>query len=237
MTNVAIAGADDTGRRLWEALTASGGVDVTAFVDDSRARRPGREFLGLPVHPVEWLSTGRCDVVVVPDRQGAPDLHWLGGAGGCTPRVVRLPIDPADEVVLACVAERFPDPLAPVLAAVQPTCRARLGVFGTGAAAIKVWEACMDIDDVEIVWFADNDARQQGRRFLWQEVIAPADIPARPVDVIVIGSMSREPIRAQLRALGVPPGRIAMPRVTESTERIYDDLSSWLPQHVGPRAS
>ena len=35
-------------------------------------------------------------------------------------------------------------------------------------------------------------------------VIAPADIPMRETDIVVIGSMSREPIRHQLLARGVP---------------------------------
>ena len=79
------------------------------------------------------------------------------------------------------------------------------------------------IDSADAVWFADNNPRQQGRDLLGLEVIAPADIPCRPFDAVVIGSMSRDPIRTQLLDLFVSPSAILTPDVTASIA----DLQRW----------
>jgi len=90
---------------------------------------------------------------------------------------------------------------------------------------MKVWEALADIDTAETVWFADNNPQQHGRRFLWVSVVDPAVIPTLDYDAIVIGSMSRQPIRKQLLSLGVRSDHILMPDVQATIEQIRDQLT------------
>ena len=47
-------------------------------------------------------------------------------------------------------------------------------------------------------------------------------------DVVVIGSMSRDPIRKQLLQLGVAPERILTPDVVNSTEHVRDQLATMI---------
>jgi orotidine-5'-phosphate decarboxylase len=87
-----------------------------------------------------------------------------------------------------------------------------------------VWEALTDIDQAEAVWFADNNPARQGGRFLWLDVLAPSQIAERGFDAVVIGSMSRDPIRRQLRELGIEDFRILAPDVGAPTEQIQEQL-------------
>jgi SAM-dependent methyltransferase len=100
----------------------------------------------------------------------------------------------------------------------------RIGIFGTGEGAMRVWEAVSEIDLAEVAWFADNDAARQGQRLLWIEVLAPAAAMTRPVDAVVIGSMHLDPMRRQLLGLGVEECRIVMPRVGVSAAPLRDQL-------------
>jgi FlaA1/EpsC-like NDP-sugar epimerase len=218
---------------MWEALTQCGSVEVVAFVD-ADSRLCGRTRAGLPVHPPDWLSTFTGDIVVADT------------AGACVPasllrsvtadRLVRLPVHLDNEALARIVTVLCPDPLAPLLAAPAVRADTRAGIFGTGAAATKVWEALADIDECEPIWFADNNVGQQGREFLWLPVIAPADIPMRETDVVVIGSMSRDPIRHQLVATGLPSVRILAPDVCAPVDDIRSELrrqlSSLTPREV-----
>lgn len=232
MVRIAILGADDSGRRLWEAVTACGDVEVLAFVDPD-PRRQGRQLLGVNVRPLEWLSRGCCDAVVLPDREAALSASVLASLGLTGQRVVCLPVTVNDDQLARAAADRFPDPLSTLLA--RPAAPGvRVGVFGTGAAGVKVWEALAGIDGADAAWFADNDVRRQGVPFLWLEVIAPSEIPARSFDVVAIGSMSRDAIESQLIALGVPQPRILAPDVTADVDRIREQLAGalserWLP--------
>jgi hypothetical protein len=97
---------------------------------------------------------------------------------------------------------------------------------------MKVWEALADIDLADVVWFADNNPEQQGRTLLWLDTIAPSRIPSRAYDVVVIGSMSRDVIRAQLLELGVPADRILAPDVAAPVDRIRAWLEPVLTAHA-----
>jgi glycosyltransferase involved in cell wall biosynthesis len=220
MTKVVILGSGDRAGRLWEALTFAG-ADVLAFVDTD-PRRHGRPFLGADVQPPSWLATACFDLLAVPDADmGEPSIRALVESAGS--RAVALPADDAAALVRA-VAARLPDPWAG--SAGHPPARAglRVGIFGTGSAAMKVWEALSEIDEADAVWFADNNPAQQGRPLLWLNVIAPSDIPTRSADAIVIGSMSRDAIHGQLVALGVPAGRILTPDVVAGVDDIRAEL-------------
>jgi glycosyltransferase involved in cell wall biosynthesis len=215
MQRLVIFDAGETGQRLWEALAPRASVEVVAFVDPD-VRRHERTFLGLPVHPVEWLRHSDWDLVAA---AGADTHAWrfpLAAAGVGSRRIVECPTEDGDEFLREIVAEIFPDPLAATLAATPETHGLRLGIFGTGSGAMKVWEVLTGIESADAVWFADNNPQQQGRELLGLEIIAPTDIAARPFDAVVIGSMSRDPIRRQLLDLSIPAAAIIEPDVTSS---------------------
>lgn len=223
MQRVAIFGIGDPGRQVWTALAQCGTVDVRAFVAE-RVPSDTRVYLGLPVHGLSWLQTADLDTVAVASRRPEDDRRLVEGQGIDPERVVVLPVDQETSALTAAVRQRFPDPLLAWLADAPDRPALRVGIFGTGAAAMKVWEAVAEIDTAETEWFADNDARQHGRSLLWVDVISPTDIRCRGVDVIIIGSMSRESIRQQLIALGVPSECILTPEVHETVARIREQL-------------
>ena len=226
MKRVVIFGSGDAARRAWEALVRSGGAEVAGFVD-SDERRQGRQFLGLIVHSPEWLKQAMWDVVVVATSHADEASRYLAAAGITASRIM---VCAADESSLEkSIAARFPDSLARLMT-LAPSSRpgTRVGIFGTGAGAMRVWEALAEIDAAEVTWFADNNPAQQGRALLWLDVIAPAQIATREYDVVVIGSMSRDPIRKQLLQLGVAPERILAPDVVNSTEHVRDQLATMI---------
>lgn len=227
MHRIVIFDSRETGRRLWDQLAARPTVEVVGFVDPD-ARRHGRAFLGTTVHPLEWLREGEWDHVAVAASQTSEWRFPLAAAGVAARQIIELPLDDGDAFLAEIVAEMFPDPLADVLRATRPGPALRVGIFGTGAAGMKVWEVLAEMDTVDAVWFADNNASQQGTTVLGLEVIAPADIPSRDVDAVVIGSMSRDPILKQLLALGVPSTAILAPAVTLSIERLRHEIAGAL---------
>jgi hypothetical protein len=225
MQRVVIFDAGETGRRLWEALATRASVEIVAFVDPD-VRRHERAFLGTPVHPVEWLRDAAWDLVAV---SGADTHAWrfpLAAAGVGSRRIVECPTEEGDVFLGEVVAEMFPDQMAGAIAAAAAAQGLRIGIFGTGAGAMKVWEVLAGIDSADAVWFADNNPQQQGRDLLGLEVIAPADIPGRPFDAVVIGSMSRDPIRKQLLDLFVSPSAILTPDVTASIADLQRGLAA-----------
>ena len=225
MKRVVIFGSGDAARRAWEALVQSGGADVAGFVDTDE-RRHGRRFLGSVVHPLEWLKQSMWDVVVVATSDAEEASRYLSAAGILASRIMVCADDSSLE---KSIAARFPDSLASLMAlASSSSAGTRVGIFGTGAGAMRVWEALAEIDGAEVVWFADNNAAQQGRALLWVDVIAPAQIVNRDYDVVVIGSMSRDPILKQLLQLGVARERIVAPDVVTSTERVRDQLAEMI---------
>jgi hypothetical protein len=229
MKRVVIFGSGEEGRRAWEALVRSGGAEIAGFVDADE-RQHGRSFLGSLVHSPEWLDGAMWDVVVIALADAGEARRYLDAAGVSARRVIVFP-GGADEAALTEEAERhFADPLAALLAGGRAPSRSALqvGIFGTGAGAMRVWEALSEIDGVEVAWFADNNPARQGQALLWLDVIAPSLIPARPVDAVVVGSMSREPIRQQLLALGVPHEQILTPDVVSSAERVAEQLEAML---------
>jgi GT2 family glycosyltransferase len=225
MQRVVIFDAGDTGRRLWEALATRASVELVAFVDPD-VRRQGRTFLGTPVHGVECLRGGEWDLVAV----SAGHIHdWrfpLAAAGVGSRQIIECPTDEGDAFLAEIVAEMFPDPLAGALASAPAAQGVRIGIFGTGAGAMKVWEVLADSDSADAVWFADNNPQQQGGHLLGLDVIAPADIPGRSCDAIVVGSMSRDAIRQQLLGLSVPESAILTPDVTASIVELQRQLAA-----------
>lgn len=225
MQETVIYGTGDQARRVWEAVSRNSGATVVAFVDASS--EPRTDWLGCPVYPVSWLTTHDFRILVAhqyPDEV----CDVLRAAGIETSRILKVP--EADDIaaINAYVQRTFPDPLLELFQQKPTHTLFRIGVFGTGSAAMKVWEAIADLDIADTAWFADNNPQQQGRKLLWVEVINPERIPSQPVDALVIGSMAREPIRAQLIALGVAPNRILTPDVQTSVDEIRMQLVSAL---------
>ena len=231
MSHVVIYGSGEAARRVWEAIARCGTAEVIAFVD-SDPRRQGRTFLGTPVHAPSWLSNDAWDVVAVASADQAC-IDQVGAAVGAH-RVAVFPIHADDDGLARAAARLFPDPLAALLAGRASRAMAAVGIFGTGAAGMKVWEALADIDEAEAVWFADNNPARHGQRFLWLPVIAPAEIPWGTVQAIVVGSMSREPICRQLLALGIPRGHILTPDVTACVDVLRTELKTALQSEVRP---
>lgn len=227
MQRIVIFDAGETGRRLWEALATRASVEVVAFVDPD-VRRQGRTFLGTPVHAVDWLRGAEWDHVAASAGHHHEWRFPLAAAGVGSRQIIECPTDEGDAFLAEIVAEMFPDPMADTLTAAPVAEGFRVGIFGTGAGAMKVWEVLADMDSADAVWFADNNPQQQGRDLLGLDIIAPSDIPGRPVDAIVIGSMSRDPIRAQLLGLSVPASAILTPDVTASIADLQQQLAAAL---------
>ena len=99
----------------------------------------------------------------------------------------------------------------------------RVGIFGVGEGGRKVLNAVVMLD-CRLEWLSDNNPRTHGRTRGGIEVIAPSRIPASPVDAIVIGSVHRDAIRADLIAMGVDPTRVFAPNVSQSDEDLVDEL-------------
>jgi glycosyltransferase involved in cell wall biosynthesis len=148
MTKVVIVGSGDRARRLWEAFTL-GGADVVAFVDDD-GRRQGRAFLGSTVHPSTWLIGAHFDIVVVPAESDMADATVRSVLALVDPEVVVPVACHDDDALTRSVAARTPDPWSGVVARQQLPQGLRIGIFGTGSAAMKVccgrwlcrWHAC-----------------------------------------------------------------------------------------------
>jgi hypothetical protein len=198
-----------------------------SFVDTD-VRRQGREFLGVDVRPPAWLRGGGWEQVAVPAEQVQAWQPLLRAAGVEARHVIALPTEEDDVLLDAVVSTLFPDPLEAAIAGGPPVASVRVGIFGTGAGGMKVWEALADMDAVDAVWFADNNVAQQGGRVLGLDVIAPSAIGERGCDAVIVGSMSRGPIRDQLLALGVPADRIVAPDVTAPVDAIHRELSRCL---------
>lgn len=227
MPRVIVVGAGDDVRRVWEALTRRGTVEVVGIIDGDH-RRHDRPFLGTHTRPVSWLNERAFDAIALagpPSREIRERLKQLAIPADS---LITFPADADDETVERIAGEWFPDPLAAMLTGRSRSRGLRLGIFGTGSGAMRVWEALSDLDDASAVWFADNNPQQQGQQFLWLDVIAPAAIIPAAYDAIVIGSMSIEPIRRQLVGLGVPADRLLTPNVTGSIAAIREELAASL---------
>lgn len=223
---VVIYGTGEGGRRAWEAIHLAGSAQVVAFLaspGDERTR-----YLGCPVRSPEWLGRRQWEIVAVADSMTGETLAHLESLGAVGDRIVVLPVDDDDPTLARAVAERFPDPLSVALSRLPEPETLRVGIFGTGAAGMKVWEALADLDEAQAAWFADNDPAKQGRTLLWLEVLAPTAIPSRGGDAVIIGSMSREAIRQQLLGLGLDPAHILAPDVVADVAVIREQLRSAL---------
>jgi hypothetical protein len=201
-----------------------------AFIDFN-ARRHGRPFLGSIVRPVSWLARGRFDVIAISERDFSDPAVASSLALVKREQVLTFPEDATEEMLASLMASYLPETRPRTATHGSSDGALRAGIFGTGSAAMKVWETCTEIDEIDVTWFADNDARQHGRRLLWLEVIAPSDIPTRTFDLIIVGSMSTDAIRTQLRQLGVPPDRILTPNVIRDAGVVRAQIVSAMSRH------
>lgn len=94
--------------------------------------------------------------------------------------------------------------------------RWRVGVWGTGEGGLKVLEALAGFDGIGPIWSVDNDPTKQGKRWMGLEVKAPAALAKRPVDLLIVASLHRDDIRAQLESLGRCAARVLFPDVSVS---------------------
>lgn len=101
----------------------------------------------------------------------------------------------------------------------------QVGVFGASEGAFKVLHALAEVG-VIVDWFADNNPQLHGTEAYGAPVIAPAEIPARQVEAIVVGSVHAEAIRSQLRQLGVDPRAIVTPNLRTSAEALVAELAA-----------
>lgn len=236
MPRVVILGTGSDERNVWEALALRGTADIAAFVGVEE-RQHGRPLLGSTIQPPDWLDERRFDLIAVTGACPASLTKRLAQLSIPNDCVVRFPADATPEELSAVAAERFPDPLAWATTERPAPEGLRLGIFGTGSGAMKVWEALAEIDAANAVWFADNNAKQHGQSLLWLDIIAPAAIVSRSYDAIVIGSMSVDPIRRQLIELGIPGRRLLAPNVTGTVAAVREELVIALEalQEVVPR--
>ena len=176
------------------------------------------------MHAPLWLKTGVWDRVAVAANEIDEWRPVLQISGINARKLIELPVDDA-ATLEQIVRARFPDPLADTLATAGAATGVRIGIFGTGAAALKVWEVVAELDTADAVWFADNNPQQHGRSILGLDVIAPGSIPATDVDAIVIGSMARDAICEQLLALGLPGDRIVTVDVAGPMQTLRDQVA------------
>jgi glycosyltransferase involved in cell wall biosynthesis len=114
--------------------------------------------------------------------------------------------------------------------------RLTVGIFGVGDGGRRALEAAVLLD-CTIGWLSDNNPDARGRTDLECEVIAPDRIPHTPFDAIVIGSVHRDAIRAQLLALGIAKDRVVAPDVSRSDAELFDELRRLLAPHHSVRSS
>jgi hypothetical protein len=202
-----------------------GTAEVVGFVDND-PRTCGRRVLGSVLNGPGWLRSSIRDIIAIANRFPDEVRQQLLTEGASRNQIAVLPVADSDAALAATAATWFPDPLSVALSADRcAIATLRVGIFGSGVAGMKVWEALAEIDFADPVWFADNDRRKHGQTRLWLDVIAPVDIPSRRPDAIVIASISRGPIREQLHSLGIEPSRILTPDVTAPVEKIRDELA------------
>lgn len=91
----------------------------------------------------------------------------------------------------------------------------KLVIFGTGSSGERAWQAANSLDGVEIVAFADNDARKHGTKHHGVAVVAPASLSTLTWDLIVLASQWAAEIAAQLTGLGIPANRIVQPSLND----------------------
>ena len=227
MQRIVIFDSGDTGRRLWEALAARPTWSMSsASSTPTSGVRGGRSSAYLSTRP-RLRGRDRDHIAVA----ASASHEWrfpLAAAGVGSRRIIECPTDDGDAFLTEIVADMFPDPLAGALASAPASRGLRIGIFGTGAAGMKVWEVLAQMDVADAVWFADNNPQQHGRAILGLEVIPPAEIGVHPFDAIVIGSMSRDPIREQLVRLGIPARQVLTPDVAGSVDHLHQQLTAAL---------
>jgi FlaA1/EpsC-like NDP-sugar epimerase len=90
----------------------------------------------------------------------------------------------------------------------MPTREIRVVIFGAGLGGRQVWTRLASLPSVAIVAFLDNDPAKQGSTLFDVPVCGVADLPALAFDAILVASVHRDEIRAQLVASGVPSERV-----------------------------
>lgn len=97
-------------------------------------------------------------------------------------------------------------------------------VFGAGAGGAAAYEGLKD--QFVVRCFADNSADRQREPFCGLPVIAPADVPKHPSDLVVIASVHAVQIARQLTGLGVAEDRIHSFDVNLSDPPLHTELAA-----------
>ena len=84
-------------------------------------------------------------------------------------------------------------------------------VFGTGSNGERAWRAAATRADINVVCFADNDARKHGSRLHDRPIVAPDGLGGERFDFIVLASMYAADIERQLHGLGFPADAVVAP--------------------------
>src|SRR6478736_4055007 len=84
-------------------------------------------------------------------------------------------------------------------------------IFGTGSNGERAWQAANGCDGVNVVCFADNDARKHGTTLHERPVVGADALPDMKWDVVVVASMYATQIREQLHDLDLPDELIVAP--------------------------
>ena len=128
------------------------------------------------------------------------------------------------------LAERLEAQAAAVAAPTTGTAL-RVGIWGSAPRHQGVGSVAPD-PLATPAWFVDNDPARRRRRVLNLDVIAPDEIMTRGFDAIIVGSMSRDAIVAQLHAIGAPSDRVLTPTLQPVDETCADlsrELARLLP--------
>ncbi len=91
-------------------------------------------------------------------------------------------------------------------------------IFGTGSNGERAWQAVQARTDINVVCFADNDARKHGTSLHDRPIVNPAELPGRAWDFVVVASMYARDICRQLADLGVDDQAVIAPDLNTFSE-------------------
>jgi hypothetical protein len=168
-----------------------GAWQVLAFVDND-AGRHGSQIDGVTIRSPEFVQKHGEAVVFLASMYAEEIQAQLLAMG-----VARSRIRHVDTQVLLGAAV----PVSP-----NEERKADVIIFGAGAGGRRAFEQLPF--ECRVVAFADNDPAKVGQSFCGHPIIAPAEIPGRAFDHVIVASMYADEIIPQLEQLGVAPHRI-----------------------------